>query len=67
MTPKEVDQLLKVLKKHGVEKFKSGDLELSISPLKYSQNAYQPQDDKVTEEDLYYSATPIKSTKQRKQ
>ena len=60
MTPKEADQLLKVLRKHGVERFKDGEIELNISPVKYAKEAMMPVSDKVTEEDLFYSATPFK-------
>lgn len=61
MTPKEADQLLKVLKRHGVESFKDGEIQLTISPIKYSYEAQkQFKEEPVTEDDLYYSASPLK-------
>ncbi len=65
MKSRELDSLLKVLKKHGVETYKQGDLELKISPLKYVapvQDALSsPKFTKeVSEDDLYYSASTFK-------
>ena len=53
-----------MLKGHGVEYFKNNELELKISPIKYlnaSQNeSVKGKSDKVTDDDLYYSATTLK-------
>lgn len=65
MKTKELDSLLKVLKKHGVEAYKSGEIELKISPLKYVAPVQDvlssPKSSKeVSEDDLYYSASTFK-------
>lgn len=66
MTPKEIkeiDTLLRVLRKHGVESFKKGEIELKVSPVKYVnsiEKTIQPKNKEVTEDDLYYSATTLK-------
>jgi hypothetical protein len=58
----DLDSLLKVLKKHGVEEFKDNGLEIKISPIKFIQKEnkkIKPQEG-FTEDDLYYSATKVK-------
>ena len=61
----EVDKLLRMLKKHGVESFESGDLKLKISPVKYLEplddaKRTSKSRDKITDEDLFYSASTLK-------
>ena len=65
MKTKEIDTLIKVLKKHGVEYFKTNEIELKLSGL----SAIKPIQDKnldgkskkeITEDDLYYSASTWK-------
>jgi hypothetical protein len=65
---KSLDEVLKVLKKHGVESFKHGELELKISPVKYISSLQNEQEkskskDKVTEDDLFYSSSPLRKVK----
>jgi hypothetical protein len=61
---KDINELLKVLRKHGVEHFKSGELELSISPIKYVSHNKKQQTQSV-EDDLYYSADKFKIKKDK--
>jgi hypothetical protein len=66
MTPKEIkeiDTLLKVLRRHGVESFEKGEIKLRVSPVKYIDaptNSSRKKGDSVTDDDLYYSATTLK-------
>ena len=65
---KSLEATLKVLKKHGVEYFKHGELELKIgnsANLNTFQNAKEASksNDKITEDDLFYSSSPIKKVK----
>lgn len=59
---KEIEGLIKILKKHGIEDFQYGDLKLKISSVQYAVKAASKIDksDKVTEDDLYYSASNLK-------
>jgi len=66
MTPKEIkeiDTLLKVLRRHGVESFEKGEIKLKVSPVKYI-NAVETNINKknkeVSDDDLYYSASTLK-------
>ena len=60
---KEIDTLLKVLRRHGVESFEKGEIKLKVSPIKYVDPSFgssKKKSDTVTEDDLYYSATTLK-------
>lgn len=68
MFVKSLDEVLKVLRKHGVEAFKHGELELKISPVKYISAIQNVQEktkfkDKITEDDLFYSSSSTKRVK----
>lgn len=60
----EMDRLLHVLRAHSVESFKSSDIEVKISPVKYIAEANVlpsiGSSEKITEDDLYYSASNLK-------
>ena len=66
MTPKEIkeiDTLLKVLRRHGVESFEKGEIKLKVSPVKYInnvENTVSKKNKEVSEDDLYYSASTLK-------
>jgi len=66
MTPKEIkeiDTLLKVLRRHGVESFEKGEIKLKVSPVKYIDapvSSPKKKGELVSEDDLYYSATTLK-------
>jgi len=60
---KEIDTLLKVLRRHGVESFEKGEIKLKVSPVKYInnvENTVNKKSKEVSEDDLYYSATTLK-------
>lgn len=66
MTPKEIkeiDTLLKVLRRHGVESFEKGEIKLKVSPVKYINSVetnINKKNKEVSEDDLYYSASTLK-------
>ena len=60
---KEIDTLLKVLRRHGVESFEKGEFKLKVSPVKYIDapvSSSKRKGESVSEDDLYYSATTLK-------
>lgn len=58
---KELENLIKTLKKHGVFHYINGDLELKITPISMQDVKVKPKSLKeVTEDDLYYSAGSLK-------
>lgn len=60
-TIKDLEILLKTLKKHGVFHYVNGELELKITPNTMQDVKYSPKSSKeVTEDDLYYSASTLK-------
>ena len=60
-TIKDLENLIKMLKKHGVFHYINGELELKITPATIQDVKHTSKSTKeVTEDDLYYSAGSIK-------
>jgi hypothetical protein len=60
---RELEMLCKVMKKHKVESVTHGDLIIKLSPLAHVEKEVMKNivsSDKVTEDDLYFSATNFK-------
>jgi len=66
MNHKEIEALIKMLKKHGVEEFEHEGVKLKINPINFIKKANESltplakSNEKVTEDDLYYSASALK-------
>jgi hypothetical protein len=61
MTTKELEVLIKMLKKNGVFHYIDGDLELKITPTTMQDVKIPSKSTKeVNEDDLYYSANTLK-------
>lgn len=56
-TIKDLENLIKMLKKHGVFHYINGDLELKITPVTFQDvKPVSKSNKEITEEDLYYSS-----------
>lgn len=56
---KEIEDLIKILKKHGIEEFEHGEIKIKLSSAEYTAKVAtkikKSNPDRITEDDLYYS------------
>lgn len=59
LNKKEIEGLIKILKKHGIEEFQHGEIKIKLSAVEYAAKVAtklrKNDSDKITEDDLYYS------------